>query len=218
MANIQLEVVSHRSETRETVSNQLEAITPLSSVVASTTTTTTNFTLQTIKLAPNYSQSSQPSTIATQNSHRTSNNPSMSMSQFRFLSNNGHGNQSERSGTPSGKSQTSLNTIGNQQKVFIRQLPDAVDEIKLQYEGQRHVVMPGYMTSADILRNMLLCHTNDLKATASVMVQRHRNNAQPSLRERLIQQQQHHHQRHRSTNSRTENDQNQMFIPNNGTF
>lgn len=124
-----------------------------------------------------------------------SSNPSMSLSHFRFLSSNAaqnsttNANQSERSVTPSGKSHTSLNTINNQQKVFIRDMPDAVDEIKLQYEGQRHVVMPGYMTSADILRNMLMCHTNDLKAAATTLVQRQKN-TQLSLREKLKMQQQ----------------------------
>lgn len=70
-------------------------------------------------------------------------------SDFKILS-------TERSITPCSKS---LNTAQN---VLIKDIPDAVDEVKVQYEGQRHVVVPGYMTSADILRNCLLKNNNNL--------------------------------------------------------
>lgn len=151
-----------------------------------------------------------------------SSNPSVSLSHFRFLSSHsnttgGGGGASERSATPSGKSHTSLNTLNNQQRVFIREVPDAVDEIKLQYEGERHVVKPGYMTSADVLRNMLLTHqTNDVKAVASAIVQRQKN-AQMSLREKLAMQQQ---QQQQQQNGR-ENNRNPLqaaAIPFNGNL
>ena len=77
--------------------------------------------------------------------------------------------------------------------MFIRNMPDAVDEIKLQYEGERHVVLPGYMTSVDILRNMLLNNTTDMKAVVAASVRGQWNGAagsQMSLKEKLMMQKQ----------------------------
>lgn len=51
---------------------------------------------------------------------------------------------------------TSMSINQNPNKLMIQELPDAVDMVKLEYEGQRRVFVPGYLTSADILRNMLL--------------------------------------------------------------
>ncbi|CAF0720062.1 unnamed protein product [Brachionus calyciflorus] len=51
-------------------------------------------------------------------------------------------------------------SLSMSQNVLIKDIPDSVDEVKFQYEGQRHVIVPGYMTSADILRNVLLNNTN----------------------------------------------------------
>lgn len=106
---------------------------------------------------------------------------------FRFLATNS--NQSERSITPSSKSLNSLlNSTSTGQNCFIRHIPDSVDEVKLEYEGQRHVVVPGYMTSADILRNLLLNsqQSNEIK---SIHCNSNQNDSL-TLKERLIMNQQ----------------------------
>ena len=84
---------------------------------------------------------------------------------------------------------------------MIKHIPDAVDVVKLDFEGQRRVVVPGYMTSADILRNMLLnsnssadassgpnssC-TAELKSAAPLIIQR--QSTHMSLKEKLLMQQ-----------------------------
>lgn len=94
----------------------------------------------------------------------------------------------ERSVTPSSKSLNSLNNLNNQSKLMIKHIPDAVDEVKLEYEGQRHVVIPGYMTSADILRNILLNNpqTTEIKNAAPLSV---KQNESLSLKEKLLLQQ-----------------------------
>lgn len=70
-------------------------------------------------------------------------------SDFRILN-------TERSITPCSKS------MYCSQNLLIKDIPDSVDEVRLEYEGQRHVVVPGYMTSADILRNILIKNNSTL--------------------------------------------------------
>jgi hypothetical protein len=80
---------------------------------------------------------------------------------------------------------------------MIKHLPDQVDEVKLEYEGQRRVVKPGFMTSADILRNMLLSTnggpTGEMRQSAPIITQRQT----VSLKQRLLTQQ---HQQHQGPN------------------
>ena len=115
--------------------------------------------------------------------------------EFRILSSSNH--QSERSTTSGGNTTQQINI--NQQLKMVHHLPDAVDVVKLNFEGQRRVVVPGYMTSADILRNMLLKNNNtngfeikpggsDLKNVAPLIVKRQCAGAQMSLKEKLLMQ------------------------------
>ena len=178
--NIQTELNS------ETLNQQAKAASPLASTVVghtsrqqrqmSSASSNTNYTLQSVKITPNASTNGG------------------ALTEFRVL--NAH--SSERSNTPSGKSSnTSMANIVDR-RVMIRHIPEAVDEVKLDFEGQRRVVVPGYMTSADILRNMLLNNANnnanmslvngtDLKTAAPMIIKRQQQNGM-SLKEKLLMQ------------------------------
>ena len=144
----------------------------------SSASSNTNYTLQSVKITPTASTSGG----------------ALNNTEFRML--NAH--SSERSTTPSGKSSnTSMANIVDR-RVMIRHIPEAVDEVKLDFEGQRRVVVPGYMTSADILRNMLLNNANnaanmgvangtDLKTAAPMIIKRQQQNGM-SLKEKLLMQ------------------------------
>ena len=89
---------------------------------------------------------------------------------------------------------------------MIAHMPDSVDRVQFEYEGARHVVVPGFMTSADLLRNMLLksngapifdpCQAlvgnvagaQQKEVQAPVIVQRHVSDGM-SLKEKLLMQQ-----------------------------
>ena len=73
---------------------------------------------------------------------------------------------------------------------MLKHVPDSVDVVQLQYEGQRRVVVPGYMTSVDLLRNMLLNTEktpNDAldPSKAPIIIQR-QTVPQMSLKEKLM--------------------------------
>ncbi len=99
-------------------------------------------------------------------SNTTNNNNSILNNEFRLKSTTTT-RSSERSTTPSSKSVTVgsaslLNYNQNgQNKVMISHLNDIVDEVKLQLEGERRIFVPGYMTTADVLRNVLLNRAQD---------------------------------------------------------
>lgn len=88
-------------------------------------------------------------------------------SDFRILS-------TDRSNTPCSKSMYAS------QNLLIKDIPDSVDEVRLEYEGQRHVIVPGYMTSADILRNILL------KNNSSLPVNLKKSEPSETLKQKLI--------------------------------
>jgi hypothetical protein len=119
--------------------------------------------------------------------------------EFRILSSSNH--QSERSTATSGGGNATQQINVTQQLKMVQHLPDSVDVVKLNFEGQRRVVVPGYMTSADILRNMLLKNNNtsgfdikpagcgsDLTSVAPLIVKRQGTGSQMSLKEKLLMQ------------------------------
>ena len=111
-------------------------------------------------------------------------------SEFRILSQT-HQHSSDRSTTPSNKSIGSisqsnfnLNPNGHQQ-LMINHIPDSVDLVNFEYEGQRRVIVPGFMTSADILRNMLLSNNaaDQNSAKTPIIIQRQQT---MTLKEKLM--------------------------------
>ncbi len=163
-----------------------------------TTTTTTTTMISSSIINP--TSSSNPSSRLLSSS--PVNTPvKVTKSEFRILSNNNSSitNHSDRSASLSGKSMSSLsqsnNNLNFNNRVMLTHIPDSVDVVQFQYEGQRRVVVPGYMTSADILRNMLLNsnNMNDSKNTdgsldpskAPIIIQRQTTTAM-SLKEKLL--------------------------------
>jgi hypothetical protein len=163
-----------------------------------TTTTTTTTMISSSIINP--ASSSNPSSRLLSSS--PVNTPvKVTKSEFRILSNNNSSitNHSDRSASLSGKSMSSLsqsnNNLNFNNRVMLTHIPDSVDVVQFQYEGQRRVVVPGYMTSADILRNMLLNsnNMNDSKNTdgsldpskAPIIIQRQTTTAM-SLKEKLL--------------------------------
>lgn len=82
------------------------------------------------------------------------------LSEFRILDKKNYEIQRQRSLTPSTKSLT-MSMSGNN-NVFIKHVPDPVDVVNIKYEGERRVLIPGYLTSADILRNSLISNATNV--------------------------------------------------------
>ena len=150
--------------------------------------------------------SNASSTYTMQSVKLSAANATAGASEFRIMA---ASNQSERSTTSGGTQNPgtqSANNAQNNQLKMMQHLPDAVDVVKLNFEGQRRVVVAGYMTSADILRNMLLKNSAgnsngassgfdvkpgaDMSNVAPLIVKRQNNSAQMSLKEKLLMQQQ----------------------------
>ena len=126
----------------------------------------------------------------------TANNNS---SEFRLISTSSgtanNGMYSERSaGSRSNGGGSQLNLHHNphssqSSQCVISHLSDVVDEVKLEYSGERRIFVPGYMTSADVLRNILLNKADDLRCVNTVVQQQKKSDDGLSLKEKLLRKQ-----------------------------
>lgn len=173
--------------------------------ITTTTLTTTTTTISSTIGNNNPSSSTESSRLMSTNSSLNQAPIKLNKSEFRYLNNNASVNHSDRSATTlSGKSLSSLsqsnNNLNFNNRVMLSHIPDSVDVVQFHYEGQRRVVVPGYMTSADILRNMLLNSnkesTNGIDcldpSKAPIIIQRQTTNM--SLKEKLLLQNQNQNQ------------------------
>ncbi len=121
--------------------------------------------------APNHTPNTQIQTITTLTQHHhttltttttttqlSSTSSNVNNGEFRILANITNGanssfnDRSSISGRSMGSvSQTNISQQTPQQKM-LNHIPSSVDVINFQYEGQRQIHVPGFMTSADILR------------------------------------------------------------------
>lgn len=89
------------------------------------------------------------------------------LNEFRLISTHSAGTTNNNNSNNTLSDRSSLNmsiqTANANSKCVISHLADSVDEVKLEMSGERRIFVPGYMTSADILRNILLKKSEEAK-------------------------------------------------------